>query len=171
MERIKTKLKQRRGSVMVQSALVCLVCVMFLAVCVDIGRIFITVNMLKSKTDAAVLAVAAVNVDNVYAGVRESAGNARVVSDGAWSEIVTTEEVKDSLINVLSLNVSGQALVRITPKGSIVYQISNIGTMYTNSDGSNLNFKTTFTVTIPLNFLDINFNQNLEVSTTYDAKF
>lgn len=171
MERLKIKLRQRQGSVMIDFALVCLVGLMLLAVCMEIGRVYITVNMIKSKADAAVLTVASANVANVYGGVRESAGTARSVSNGDWSELVSTEETKNSLIEVLSLTPSEDALERVSPGNKTVYRLSNLSTVYINSDGSNLNFKTTMTVTIPLNFLGLNINQNLEVSTTYDAKF
>lgn len=171
MEKLKNKLRERRGSVMVEAALVCLLGLMFLAVCMDIGRIYITVNMIKSKTDAAVLTVAAANVGNVYDGVRESAGTARSVTNGEWAELVSTEEVKNSLMEALSLSSSGDALERISPANKTVYRLSNLNTVYINADGSDLNFKTTLTVTIPLNFLGLNINQNLEVSTTYDSKF
>lgn len=156
---------------MVESALVCLIGLMLLAVCLETGRIYITVNMIMSKADAAVLSVAAANVANVYGGVRESSGTARSVSDGEWAELVSTDEVINSLMEVLNLSPAGDTLERLSPGNKTVYRLSNLNTAYINTEGTNLNFKTTLTVTIPLNFLGLNINQNLEVSTTYDAKF
>lgn len=171
MEKLKNKLREHHGSVMVEAALACLIGLMFLTVGMETSRIHITVNMIKSKVDAAVLTVAAANVSNVYDGVRESAGSARSVSNGDWAELVSTEEVQSSLTEVLSLTPAGNALEHISSANKTVYRLSNLDTAYMNADGNNLNFKTTLTVTIPLNFLGLSINQNLEVSTTYDAKF
>ncbi len=171
MEVLKRKPKQNQGNIMIESALVCLIILMFLAVSMEVAQTYLTINMLKGKTNAAVLSVAATNVANVYDGVRESTGNARAVSSGAWSELVTTEEVNNAMKSTLTLITSGTDLDRVTSQSDIAYEISSLNTSYINSDGSNLNFKTTMTVTIPLHFLGLKINQNLEVDTTYDTRF
>lgn len=171
METIRAKLRQHKGTLALESALMCLGGVMLLVLCLEIARVYITVNAIKSKTDSAVLTVAAANVENVYDGVREGSGAARTVSDGDWSVLVSTDEVKNSLMEILSLTPTGEALERISPSNRAVYRLSGLNTSYVNSEGNNLNFKTIMTVTIPLSFLGLNLNQKLEVSTTYDAKF
>jgi hypothetical protein len=171
LEIIKRKLKQRHGNILVDSAIVVLIGMMFLAVIMETAQTYLTINMLKGKTNAAVLSVAATNVANIYDGVRESTGNARAVSSGNWSELVTTEDVENALVSTLSLTPSGQVYDRITSQKAVAYRISNLNTAYINSNGSNLNFKTTLTVTIPLHFLGLKINQNMEVETTYDARF
>ena len=171
MEILMLKLKQRQGSVMIDSALACFIGIMLLAVCLEVGRTYLTISMIERKTDAAVHSVATTNVANIYDGVRESTGNARSVSNGTWSALVSTEEVENALVNTLMLTDSGDNLDKITTESNTAYRITNLRTVYINSDGSNLNFKTTMTVTIPLNFLGLNINQDLGVNTTYDARF
>ena len=171
MEILKRRLKQNQGNIMIESALVCLIVLMLLAVSMETAQTYLTINMLKGKTNAAVLSVAATNVANVYDGVRESAGSARAVTSENWSEVVTTEEVENAMKSTLTLITSGTDLDRTTSQSDIAYSISNLKTAYINSDGSNLNFKTTLTVTIPLHFLGLKINQDLEVESTYDGRF
>ncbi len=171
MEKLRNKLRQHKGDIGIESALTCLIGFMLLALSLEVGRVYITVNSIKSKTDSAVLAVAAANVVNVYDGVRESSGAARAVSDGEWEELVETGQVRNALISILSLSQSGEALERISTNNKTVYRLSSLNTSYVNAEGNNLNFKTNMTVTIPLGFLEIEINQPLEVRTTYEAKF
>lgn len=171
MEKLISKLRERKGDIGIESAMVCLLGIMFLAVCMEVGRVYITVNAIKSKTDSAVLTVAAANVANVYDGVRESEGAARTVTDGDWEQLVETDAVGNALISILSLTQSREALERISPNNKMVYSLSGLNTSYVNAEGNNLNFKTTMTITIPLGFLGIKLNQPLEVCTTYEGKF
>ncbi|MEA4894092.1 MAG: hypothetical protein VB064_02390 [Oscillospiraceae bacterium] len=169
---VKHKLSENTGSIMVESALVCLIGLMLLAVCIESACCYLTISMIRNKTDSAVLSVAAANVANIYDGVRESAGNAREISAGDWSEYVATDDVRSALADMLSLTESGENhMDRITSENGTAYIISGLKTSYVNNEGDDLNFMTTLTVTIPLHFLNINLNQNLEVKTTYEARF
>lgn len=165
-------LKERRGSVMLHAALITIVMLMALAVALEISKVYTTINMLREKTDAAVLSVAAYNVANVYTGVRESDGSAREKAGETWSGLVDTEEVSDALTRVLDLQNTGGGLER-RQDGKTVYVIQNLQTVYDNAQDGVLNFTTAFTakVTITLAGQRVTVPVNTEVKTSYDPRF
>lgn len=168
-----SKLCEKRGSVIINVAIITLALLILLAVSMEIARVYMTIDMLKAKTNSAVLAVASSNAPNVYDGMRESDGLARTGSTSNWGATVSTAAVKELLASVLSLSESNNGLTKYASADETAYTITKLNTQYENNDGDVLNFTTNLTIEIPLSNVlgGVTITQNVEVNTSYDARF
>ncbi len=167
MEVVIRKLRDQRGEVGLRASVGLLVAVLLFLVVFNIRHAFQVIDLVKDKTNEAVLAVAAVNGPTAAGGVREGAAVSRSYTGAAWSRVVISDGVLDALQRNLGGEISGQSLIRA---GS--FQIDNLTTAYVNSDGSNLHFRTTLDLTIYLlGGENLAVTRRLEVATTYEAKF
>lgn len=169
MELIASKLREERGEVTLWGAAILLVSIILFTVALEVNHTYVTIDMVKERTNAAVLAVAASNVSKVHDGVREGAGTARAFNGSSWNYIVSTDAVIHGLIISLNATQSGTALTRDNG-----VQLTAIHTSAANNDGGKLNFTTTLIVKIPLSVGGgalPPIEHNLEVHTTYEPKF
>lgn len=166
---LKAKLFERRGEIAPLSAVILLVGVLILTIALQVNHSYATIDLLTGKTNQAVLAVAASNVDKVHDGVREGQGTARSFNGSSWSRLVTTEAVIQSLQVSLDATRSGATLTRENG-----VQLVTINTKADNYDGGKLNFTTTMTIKIPLSLgggILPPLQHKLVVHTTYEPKF
>ena len=169
MELIASKLREERGEVALLGGVILLVSIIFLTVALQVNHTYATIDMVKERTNAAVLAVAASNVTKIHDGVREGDWIARAFDGTAWNHIVSTDAVIHSLAISLHAAQSGTVLTRDNG-----VQLTNIHTSAANHDGEKLNFTTTLTIYIPLSFAGGTLppiQHDLVVYTTYEAKF
>lgn len=173
---IRNKLKETNGNIIMAYAFTLLGFALLLSIGLQVAYVWNTVNVIKGKTNEAVLAVAASNVGNIYNGVRESTGQARSLDPAAttWEYLVASDEVLDVLINNLKLSERGSSLHPDTSQGSKhIYTIHDFKVTYRNEE-SGLHFITTYRLSIPLKLgadllppIDI----PMKVDSTYEPKF
>lgn len=167
MEVVIGKLRDRRGEIGLRASVSLLAAVLFFLVVFNIRHAYQVIDFVVDKTNEAVLAVAAVNGPTAAGGVREGAAVSRNYTGAAWNRVVTSDGVLDALQRNFGGEISGQSLIRA---GS--FRIDNLTTTYVNSDGANLNFRTTLDLTIYLlGGENLAVTRRLEVTTTYEAKF
>ena len=123
----------------------------------------------REKVNESVLAVAAVNVAEFYGGARESDGFARHPVEGGFAYVIDTVDVMTTL--ALALGATARSDSSITVGES--FTISNLSTQYVNNSGSILRFRTTLTVTVPLDLGNISapIERTMVVNSSYDTKF
>ena len=133
------KLKEKRGEVTLHMAFL-LAGSLLLLMCLQAGHSVSTILHVRGMANAAVLSAAADNVSWVYGGVRESSGVSRRPVWGGWAAYVSTWDVKDKLAQNLAAqtNRSGNIIREDS------FSISNVRTVYVNSEGEALNLTTTF---------------------------
>lgn len=176
MEVMKNKLKETSGNVLMAYAFILLGFALLLSIGLQIAYVWNTANVLKGKTNAAVLAVAASNVGNIYNGVRESAGQARTLdpSETAWEYLVSSDEVLEVLTANLKLSESGSTLHADLDQGSKhTYTLHDFDVTYRNEE-SGLHFITTYRLSIPLKLgadLLPPIEIPMKVDSTYEPKF
>mgnify|MGYP007111640010 CR=1 FL=1 len=124
-------------------------------------------DLVRDRTNEAVLSVAAANGPCAAEGFREGETVSRTYTGTSWQRSVTTEAVLDALQRSLGADRSGQSLIR---EGS--YRIDSLVTSYVNENGDALHFTTTLRLTIFLMGGDaLKVDRTLEVKTKYEAKF
>lgn len=163
------KCREERGGVSLHLAVILIAGTLLFSAALTIHHVYAVIDRTIDKTNAAVLAVAASNVAEVYRGVRESDGTARRYVEEQWTYLVSTEAVEEALR--ISLDATGEAVGLLAADS---FQISGLRTRFVNTDGDNLNFTTTMRVEIPLSFGGGNLppiRLPLEVNTTYEPKF
>lgn len=163
------KLRETRGEISLHLGVILLAGVFLFSAAVSVQHVYAVADRVIGKTDAAVLAVAASNVAEVFVGVRESDGTARRYTDGAWGALVTTTAVETALRISLDA-VSTEAGVLEAES----FRVRGLDTQFVNYDGVNLNFTTYLTVEVPLSFgggVIPPIRLALEVNTTYEPKF
>ena len=167
---IKKKLLEKSGTVALNIGIVVIVLVLLLAVTIEVYRMYHITNVVKDETNAAVLAVAAINVSGFYGGAREGDGQARTPSPGDFSYLVQTDDVMIMMANSLSLETMGND--RLAQQGN--FAIEDIHVRFENYTNETLNFVTQMELVIELSlsgeFLP-NVRLPLEVKTSYHAKF
>lgn len=168
MEVVLKKLREERGEISLHLGLILLAGVFLFSAAVTVQHVYAVVDRVVGKTNAAVLAVAASNVAEVFNGVRESDGTARRYTDGTWGALVSTTAVETAL------RISLDAVPVANGLQAESFEVRDLDTQFVNYDGANLNFTTYLTVEIPLSFgggLIPPIRQALEVNTTYEPKF
>lgn len=161
------KLRGNRGEIALRLGLILLGAVILFVLVFNIRHAYQVVDLIRDRTNEAVLSVAAVNGPGVAGGVREGEAVSRNYTGAFWQRGVTTEAVLDALQRSLGADRSGQSLIR---EGS--YRIDGLATAYVNEDGAALHFTTTLRLTIFLMGGDaLKVDKTLEVKTTYEAKF
>lgn len=167
MEVVLRKVREGRGEVAFQLGLILLGATLLFMIVFNIRHAYQVADLVKDRTNEAVLSVAAINGPSTAGGVREGEAVARTYTGSYWQRSVTTDAVIDALQRSLGATRSGQSLVK---EGS--YRIDGLSTSYVNADGSALHFTTTMRLTVFLmggNALKV--ERTLEVRTTYEAKF
>ena len=169
MEVIVSKLRERRGEVVVKFGVIVFLFMMFLSVVFVFLSAFFSLNDVKEKANNAVLAVAAVNIPQVYDGIREGKGQAHQSGGGGLSKYIDTEDVFAVLAESLNATIE-----RADTFSTSVYTVSQFQTEYENTLDGNLNFTSTFQVTLHLALLGElipNLKFDMEVHSSYDPKF
>lgn len=167
---VKRLLQDRRGEVALSLSIIMLLALLFLAGLLQVHHVYVTIDQVKSKTNASVLAVAAANVPEVYGGARESVGTALHYADTGWASTVSTAAVLDALRTSLGATMAPDWSKLETAS----YSVSDLNTRYVNEENGNLNFITRLKLTIPLSIgqpLIPPITTILEVRTTYEPKF
>lgn len=166
-EKAARKLGEKRGEIALRLGLILLGAIMLFVLVFNIRHAYQVVDLVRDRTNEAVLSVAAVNGPSASGGVREGEAVSRTYTGASWQRGVTTDAVLDALQRSLGADRSGQSLVR---KGS--YRIDSLVTYYVNEDGDALHFTTTMRLTIFLMGGDaLKVDKTLEVKTKYEAKF
>lgn len=174
--KVRQKLQETRGDIMISASIILLCFSILLVACLECAHVWTTCDITKEKTKEAVLAVAAINVENVYNGVRESVGQARAVDAAGttWMHPVSSEEVMDILTANMGLARQGSVLTKYTESGTEVeFKMKDFQTSY-NNDESGLNFITTYQLEIPIRIgRDVlpPIHVNMEARSTYEKLF
>lgn len=175
IKRMSAKLQDNRGESALGMSLIILGLVLLTGAAMEYHRVFNLFDGITDTVSGAVVSVAAVNCPNVFGGVRESEALARIHDGSSWEQLVSTDDVKDKLIDVLTLTESGDSLIRYTPvKGQENYRIKNLTVNYLNNDGDVLNFESQFTVSIPIYFAGEilpPITKEMKVKSRYESKF
>lgn len=168
MEVAWSKLRETSGSVALHLGFLALGGAILLMIALSIFHVFHTMTNVTSRAEAAVLSAAASNVSGVYGGSREASGTARKKAGGGWSSVVLTSDVLDKL--AISLGAVEDTDGNLVRPGA--FRIVGLDTRYINTEGSKLNFRTTFKLEISLpiaNLPPLQFQRT--VRTTYEPKF
>lgn len=119
--------------------------------------------------DEAVLAVAAYNVAEFYGGAREMSGQARHAMGGnQFASSVFSGDVIDQLNRSLGGELSGNRIQKDS------WSVENLQTSYVNSEGGNLNFRTSLTVKVPFkigSLPPVMIERRMEVASSYAPRF
>lgn len=173
---VKAKLAGQSGNILVSAAVILLVFSMLLTACLEVVHVWTVSDVAREQTKEAVLAVAAINVENVYNGVRESVGQARAVDAAGttWSNPVSSEEVMDILVANMGMFREDDTLTKYTDAGAeIEFIMNNLQIGYDNAE-SGLHFTITFQLEIPMRIgKDVlpSIRVSMKVDLTYEAKF
>ena len=165
------KLKEQSGQFLLSTAVKLLIGAILLSAGVEVFHVYHTLNVVRDKTNEAVLAVAAVNVPEFYGGAREADGFARHPEDGYFVFNITTDDVVDQLVQ--SLDATGLSDDDTITVGKS-FSVTSLRTQYINYSGGDLNFETTLTATVPLELGGILLpavTKRMEVRTSYAPKF
>lgn len=168
---VSAKLKDCSGDFLLRSAITVTIAALTLSAAIAVYHVYHVIGAVRDKTNEAVLSVAAANVSEFYGGARDSDGFARHREDGRFAESITTDAVVDQLAQSLgATDVSDDDTITV----GTAYTVSGTNTRYFNSSGTNLNFLTRLTVTVPLSvggLIPASITKTIEVSTSYDPKF
>jgi hypothetical protein len=163
------KLTERKGEIALHGALILLGSVLLLLLALEIYHAYNTITYIKDSTSQALLAVASLNVSNVYDGVRESDWDSRQYTDNSWKTNVDTSQLINQLASSTGATQTGtDSLLKENS-----YQILHLSTTYTNDDGG-LTFTTTGTLEIFFRIgdvINISIPYNIDVVTAYATKF
>ena len=161
---------------MLSASIILLFFCILLAASLEVTHVWSTSDVIKEHTKEAVLAVAAINVENVYNGVRESTGQARAVNAAgtAWGYPVSSEEVMDVLASNMGLSREGNTLTKYTEDGRRAeFVVRDLQVSYNNVE-SGLNFITTYELEITMRIgKDVlpPIRIPMEVRSTYEKLF
>lgn len=163
------KLREERGEVAPQMAIILLVGVMLFSAAFQVHHAYAAISMVKENAKAAALSVAAINGDEIFEAARESSWVARHYDAEDWETSVYTEDMIESLSHSLGADRVGNTLV----KGDSL-KMTDLSITYLNIEGGQLNFTFTATAEVPLTFggsLLPPLRYPLTVKTTYEPKF
>ncbi len=145
IKRLINKLKERRGSISINTPLVIVFCTMLMAGVYEYINVFTIAQGVHDFTYQAVVSAATTNAYNTFDGVKE--GN-------TYAGIITTNEVKSNLKNTIGLNNSLEKKVG----DKLKFQIKDLQVNYANvtvgtaTNEATLSFETTLTLIIPIQF-------------------
>lgn len=163
------KLAERKGESGLHMAIVCVTGVMLIALGLATLHVFAVCSYTRSKVDEAVLAVAAYNVAEFYGGAREMSGQARHAMGGnQFASSVFSGDVIDQLNRSLDGELSGNRIQKDS------WSVENLQTSYVNSEGGNLNFRTSLTVKVPFqigSLPPVMIERRMEVASSYAPRF
>ena len=166
---IARKLQEQRGEFVVHGAFKLLIGALLLSVGLSIFHVYHVMGSVREKVNESVLAVAAVNVAEFYGGARESDGFARHPVDDGFAYSIDTEDVISTLATELGATAHSENSLTVGES----FTISNLSTQYVNNSGSILRFRTTLTVTVPLDLGNVSapIERTMVVNSSYDTKF
>lgn len=171
MKQICGALRSRCGQFLLGTAIKLLAAAIVVGAGVEVYHVYHVMDTVRTTTSEAVLAVAAANVSEFYGGAREADGFARHPEDGAFASYVSTDDVVDQLMRMLGVT---DLAADDTMTVGRSFSVRNVQTQYVNFDGTNLHFRTTLTVSVPLSMGGIllpSITKNMEVMTSYAPKF
>lgn len=180
-ERLRRKLKSKRGVSMYIMALVIFLCLLIgLVATLEATHLMIAATGVRDAVESAITTTATNNAYNTYHGVREgNSGAYEPDGSGGWSETVTTADVVYKLRSLLKLKYKDGGYVHLNTDGnSFEYKISNINVAAEITPlGDNTKqstYHTTCIVEVPFSFgfgYLPNMRIHMEHQSTYVPRF
>ncbi|WRS29015.1 hypothetical protein U6B65_14750 (plasmid) [Oscillospiraceae bacterium MB08-C2-2] len=155
MKRLKFKLRERSGSVLLGAAGFLLCMAVLASAVMEYRQAYIIADSTEEMVRKATVTMAINNSYGAYTGVRDSRSNAYGASgDGDWADIANTTDLKRQLRKLYNYKVSGSKLTNSTEAGVLyVLDIRNIDYINELSGNETLQFDVTYRLEIPFRFM------------------
>ena len=171
VKQVRGTLRDKGGQFLLGTAVKLLAAAIVVGAGVEVYHVYHVMDTVRTAASEAVLAVAATNVSEFYGGAREGDGFARHPEDGVFASYISTDDVVDQMVRMLGVT---DLAADDTMTVGRSFSVRNVRAQYVNFDGTNLHFRTTLTVSVPLSMGGIllpDITSNMEVMTSYAPKF